>query len=242
MRGALKFMLALVAATLVMLAFRAIVFTTYTVSGAALEPLFVAGDHVLVNKWSYGLRTNELISSSGTRLFASQPCHGDLVAFNLPSDKKGFIANKPVYICFVKAVPGDTVSIGGSRLMMPGRMNAACVSATNIRLLCYLYNHYEGRKASIVNDKLFVDGRETRCASFSKDYYWMATGKRTNCNDSRFFGPVPSDHLIGKVSMLLYSADPARPFYRRLRAGRTLIHINSGFDIAEQVRTHTPQR
>ena len=57
MRSALKFVMALIVTILLMLAFRALVFTVYTVSGSGLEPCFVSGDRVLVNRWSYGLRT-----------------------------------------------------------------------------------------------------------------------------------------------------------------------------------------
>ena len=57
MRSMLKFLMALAVALIAMLAFRALVFTIYTVPGSTLEPTFKAGDRVLVNRWSYGLRT-----------------------------------------------------------------------------------------------------------------------------------------------------------------------------------------
>ena len=58
MRSTLKFLLALVVAFAAMLTFRALVFTIYTVPDASVEPTFKAGDRVMVNRWSYGLRTN----------------------------------------------------------------------------------------------------------------------------------------------------------------------------------------
>ena len=57
MKCALKFVMALTVTILLMLAFRALAFTVYTVRGTALEPAFSDGDRVLVNRWSYGLRT-----------------------------------------------------------------------------------------------------------------------------------------------------------------------------------------
>ena len=59
MRGSFKFLLALATAFVTMLAFRALVMTVCTVDGKGLEPVFQAGDHVVVNRWSYGLRTGE---------------------------------------------------------------------------------------------------------------------------------------------------------------------------------------
>ena len=59
MRSSLKFLMALGIAFVAMLAFRALVMTVCTVDGQGLEPWFQAGDHVVVNRWSYGLRTGE---------------------------------------------------------------------------------------------------------------------------------------------------------------------------------------
>lgn len=102
------------------------------------------------------------------------------------------------------------------------------VTADNVRFISFLYNRYECKKAFVKDSNLYVNGHITRCAAFSKDYYWMSSGHKGNCNDSRFFGPVPEDHLIGKAAMLLYSVDKARPFYDCLRTERTLLYIKSG--------------
>lgn len=228
MRSALKFLLALAVTVCLMLAFRALFFTAYTVEGAALEPDFTAGDRVLVNRWSYGLRTGGGRLFGYARWMGSQPSRGDLVAFNFPLDTINPVACRPVYLCFCEALPGDTVSVGNSRLQLPGRHNIMRVTADNVRFLSFLYNRYEGKKAIVKDSSLYVDGRITRCAAFSKDYYWMSSGHKRNCNDSRFFGPVPEDHLIGKAAMLLYSVDAARPFYDCLRTERTLLFIKSG--------------
>jgi len=228
MRSALKFLLALAVTVCLMLCFRALFFTIYTVEGTAFEPVFTAGDHVLVSRWSYGLRTGGGRLFGYARWMASQPSRGDLVAFNVPLDTVSPVACHPVYLCFCKALPGDTVSVGDSRLQLPGRRHIIRVTADNMRFLSFLYNRYEGKKAAVKGNSLYIDGRITRCASFSKDYYWMSSARQRDCNDSRFFGPVPEDHLIGKAVMLLYSVDAARPFYDCLRAERSLLFIKSG--------------
>ena len=64
MRSTLKFLIVLAVSLLVMLVFRALAFTVYAVGGKALEPDFKAGDRVLVNRWSYGLRTGAAGSST----------------------------------------------------------------------------------------------------------------------------------------------------------------------------------
>lgn len=228
MRNALRFTLALLVAVLLMLTFRALFFTTYTVAGPALEPSLTNGDRVLVNRWSYGLRLMMPWSDAGSRLFGSRPERNDLVAFNFPLDTLNSVSSRPVYICFLTSLPGDTVRMGNMPFILPGRMYPACVSADNMHFLSFLYNRYEGRRAVVRDGSLYVDGQPTTCAAFKHDYYWMTSGSRANCNDSRFFGPVPDDHLIGRVSMLLYSVDYSKPFLHRFRQGRTLLFLNNG--------------
>ena len=59
MKGTVKFIGAILVALVVMLAFRSLVMTVCTVDGKGLEPVFQEGDRVVVNRWSYGLRTGE---------------------------------------------------------------------------------------------------------------------------------------------------------------------------------------
>ena len=102
MRSTLKFLLALAIAFLVMLAFRGLVITVYTVDGEGLAPYFVAGDHVVVNRWSYGLRTGEKGGLLDYGRICRQEVHkGDFIAFE---DSLG-----QVLICRCTALPGDTV-------------------------------------------------------------------------------------------------------------------------------------
>ncbi len=222
MKSALKFVMALIVTILLMLAFRALVFTVYTVSGSGLEPCFVSGDRVLVNRWSYGLRTGDGRYFRYTRWMPSPVERGDLVAFNCPSDSSVQFTSLPVSACYCTGVPGDTVKADGVRLVVPGKNHIVKVNDSNMRLLCFLYNRYEGRKAEVKNGRLIVDGTDTRCAVFAKDYYWFSSGRPSELCDSRFFGFVPETHVIGKVVMLLYSVDDSLPFYECLRPGRNV--------------------
>ena len=86
MRNTLKFLLVLAVSLLLMMAFRALAFTVYKVEGSGLEPEFSAGDRVLVNRWSYGLRTGGGGPFSYGRLCRQPVERGDLVAYEDPRD------------------------------------------------------------------------------------------------------------------------------------------------------------
>lgn len=230
MNNALKFVMALVVTILLMLTFRALVFTVYTVRGSALEPCFVDGDRVLVNRWSYGLRTGGGGLFKYARWFGSQITHGDLAVFNCPTGKQHSVSAKEVLAYYCTGVPGDTVRIGGAELTVPGKGAPCRVTAANAPLFSYLYNMFEGRKAVVNDGKLYVDGRLTRCAVLANDYYWFSSGRPDDGSDSRYFGLVPETYIIGKVVMLLYSVDGDRPAFRRLRPDRRLLIIRNGND------------
>ena len=57
MKQLIKFIITFAVAAVVLLLFRAMVVTLYTVNDTALQPEFMLGDRILVNRWSYGLRT-----------------------------------------------------------------------------------------------------------------------------------------------------------------------------------------
>lgn len=225
MKFALKFVMALIVTTLLMLAFRALVFTVYTVRGTALEPCLVDGDRVLVNRWSYGLRAGGYGPFGYARWIGSQVERGDLVVFNNPADTARHIPRRKTMAYYCTAVPGDTVRAGGALLTVPGKGSPCRVNKGNIRLLRTLYNRFEGKKAEIIGGKLIVNGKETSCAVFNNDYYWVSASRRGDTSDSRFFGFVPETHVIGKVKMLIFSADPGRPIGHNLRQNRWLMPI-----------------
>ncbi|MBP3512776.1 MAG: signal peptidase I [Prevotella sp.] len=121
MKAALKTILAFAVAALLMLAFRSLAFTVYTVGGYGLAPELTKGDRVLVNRWSYGLRTGAGGGLFGYgRLCRRIPVRGDLVAFDSPSD-----SIPGVLVCRCAALPGDTVRTEGGVMVVPGKVICA---------------------------------------------------------------------------------------------------------------------
>ena len=120
MKKTLRFLLAFLIAFLLMMVVRLVGFTIYSINGAGLEPTFQAGDRVMVNRWSYGLRVGGKGSFFDYGRIVRRPVSkGDLVAFEHPQD------NSQILICRCTALPGDSVNYDGQTLLVPSLEDCA---------------------------------------------------------------------------------------------------------------------
>ncbi len=95
-------------------------------------------------------------------------------------------------------------------LVIPDSKTTVDVTPWNCTLLCNTLLLHEGRQASVKNDSLFIDGKHVTQCRFSKDYHWIVSDNPNNYSDSRLFGFVPKDHIIGKASYIWYSSHRKR--------------------------------
>ena len=104
------------------------------------------------------------------------------------------------------------------------------INAQNLALYKDVFLRYERNEdAKIENGKLFIDSKEVSQYTFKQNYYWMMGDNRHNSADSRYWGFVPEDHVVGKALFIWWSVDKFKSWsnpFTKIRWNRLFKGIN----------------
>ena len=190
---------AILIAVIIALFIRTFVVQAFKIPSGSMKPTLQVGDHILVNKFIYGVKIPYL---SSVVLPVKDPQRGDIVVFKFPVDpRKDFIKR-------VIAVPGDVVEIRDKTIFINGRR----------------VNHDYG----VFSDPRTIAGNlkprdNLGPITVPKDALFVMGDNRDESFDSRFWGFVPIRDVSGKAFIIYWSWD-SDDFSVRWRRLAGLLH------------------
>ena len=94
------------------------------------------------------------------------------------------------------------------RFQIPRKGQHIAINTKNIAWYKRIINAYEGHQLAIKGDKIYIDGKLATHYRFAMNYYWMMGDNRFHSADSRVWGFVPEDHIVGRASFVWFSKSP----------------------------------
>lgn len=201
---------------LAVLVLRSFIVEPFRIPSESMLPTLLKGDFILVNKFAYGLRLPVL----NTKLIGNgQPARGDVVVFRYPLEPT--IA----YIKRVVGLPGDRLEYRGNQLFVNGQPAPLTPLAGNAaepgyRQFDERLDQIEHRIQVLVNGRWGLagfwaglqprrepDGMVAWEYQVPAGHYFVMGDNRDNSSDSRVWGPLPEENLIGKAFFIWMNWD-----------------------------------
>jgi len=110
---------------------------------------------------------------------------------------------------------------------IPKKGQSIKLTMDNIAVYARPIHAYEGNDLQVKDGKIFINGKETDTYTFTLDYYWMMGDNRHNSADSRYWGFVPEDHVVGKPIFIWWSSDPDRSGFKGVRWNRLFRFVDN---------------
>lgn len=111
-------------------------------------------------------------------------------------------------------------------IYIPKKGATVKLDLSNLPFYEQIIHNYEGNDLKVENGQIYINGAVADSYTFKMDYYWMMGDNRHNSADSRFWGYVPEDHIVGKPICIWLSLDEDKSFPSNIRWSRmfTMVH------------------
>lgn len=213
---------AIVVALIAAMILRILVIQAFRIPTGSMKDTLLIGDFLLVNKFIYGVRTPDRIplidiNIPHFRLPAfKEPKRGDIIVFKYPLD------HKLDYIKRCVALPGDTVEVRKGDLYInnkpegkPEFIKREYDSDENGYIRTYKITTGNGKRYNIRHHEERYNANDNYGPKvIPEGHFFMMGDNRDNSADSRSWGFLPRDNIVGEALIIYWSWDKNVPLYR----------------------------
>ncbi|MDR5899855.1 signal peptidase I [Halomonas vilamensis] len=195
---------------LVVLVVRSFIVEPFQIPSGSMRPTLEVGDFILVNKFAYGLRLPVVHTEI---LDVSEPERGDVMVFRFPNEPS---------VNFIKRVvglPGDSIRYEGKQLYVNGEAVPKALleegPETSPQQLL-LAEEMGGAEYQVYNNPL-DPGPQLRTVVVPEGHYFTMGDNRDHSNDSRYWGFVPEENIVGRAFAVWMHWDGGLPSFTSMR-------------------------
>ena len=183
--------------------FRGFIFEPFRVPSNSMMPTLLTGDFIVVNKFDYGFR----LPITNTKLVEfSKPNRGDVIVFRYPNYEKNPGYSGVDFIKRIVAIPGDLISYSDDHLVI----NDKAIEIKNIGPYIGVdsgksMNNYKLAQefiSALPHEILINPNRRSKGIpeiTIPEGHYFVMGDNRSHSSDSRFWGFVPEEYIIGRA-------------------------------------------
>ncbi len=110
-------------------------------------------------------------------------------------------------------------------LWIPAKGSSVSIDTSNLCLYERIIDVYEDNDLRTEGSVIFINGKPADSYTFKMDYYWMMGDNRHNSADSRYWGFVPEDHIVGKPKLIWLSVNKEASGLKKIRLRRMFMGI-----------------